>query len=102
MVQAVVVGTPFGGGVAFALAAVRDEPVGVAVLDGVGEVAQDVAQRGDGFGGEVVGQRQAEFGVEGVHRRGPGRLRAEFVDGALHVLGVDGAGLGDRAAADRA
>ena len=66
---AVFAGAALGGGVVFALAAMGDEPVGVAVLDGVGEVAQDVAERGDGFGGEVVGQRETEFRVEGAHRR---------------------------------
>ena len=73
-----------------------DEPVGVAVLGRVGEIAQHVAQGGDGFGGKVVGERQAEVAVAGVHRRGPDGLGTEFVDGVLHVLGVDGAGLGDR------
>ena len=74
----VFVGEPVGAGVALVFAPSRHEQaVGVAVLDGVGEVAQDVAQGGDGFGGEVVGERQAE--VAGVHRPGPDGLGAEFV-----------------------
>ena len=70
-VRAVVfVGEPVGAGVALVFApSMHEQAVGVAVLDGVGEVAQDVAQGGDGFGGEVVGERQAE--VAGVHRPGP-------------------------------
>ena len=89
------VGAPVVAGVAFVFApAMGDQPVGVAVLDGVGEVAQEVAERGHGVRGEVVGQRQADVGIPGFHC-GPDRLRAEFVDGVLHVLGVDGARLGD-------
>ena len=75
----------------FVLAAVRDEPVGVTVLDGVGEVAHDVAQRNDGFGGAVV--RQSSGSKESVGGRsatgGVRRWHCLFV-------GVNGAGLGDR------
>ena len=97
-VSAVVfVGAPVGAGVALVFApSMHEQPVGVAVLDGVGEIAQHIVERGDGFDGEIVGQRQTDVGVRGSHCRSPDGLGTEFVDGVLHVLGVDGAGLGDR------
>ena len=70
-VRAVVfVGEPVGAGVALVFApSMHEQPVGVAVLDGVGEIEQHIAERGDGFGGEIVGQRQTDVGVRGFHCR---------------------------------
>ena len=70
VLEVVFVGTAVVAAVAFVVAsALGQQPVGVSVLDGVGEVAQDVAQPGDGFHREVVGERQADIGVEGGHWR---------------------------------
>ena len=80
----------------FVSAAVRDEAVGVAVLDGVGEVAHDLAQRDDRCGGEVVRQSSGSKESMGGRAAIGGNRRWRCMLSAFN-----GAGLGT-AAADRA